>query len=117
MKDKKLTTQLFLLQLDENSFSGLKVKEHHYDEVNNLTLDSNLLQSLPEKLLDMKLKVAFSARNNNLTSVRKNNIDLTYIPFGAPFSYFVDSVRFLPKAHPNYERHPTFQQPLEMCLQ
>ena len=65
---KQTKTPFF--QLDENSFSGLKVKEHHYNEVDNLTLDSNLLKSLPEKLLDMNLQVAFSARNNNLTSVR-----------------------------------------------
>lgn len=59
-----------ILQLSSQSFTLLKVQDHHYDEVDNLTLDSNLMDSLHEKLLEMKLKLAFSARDNQLTTVR-----------------------------------------------
>ncbi len=48
----------------------LRVQEHNYDEVDNLTLDNNSLESLSEKLLDIKLGLGFSARQNKLTSVR-----------------------------------------------
>ena len=62
-----------LFQLDSEAFSILRVPEHNYDEVDNLTLDNNLLEALPEKLLEMKLAIGFSATSNRLTSVRQEN--------------------------------------------
>ena len=56
-------------QLDSHAFSNLNVKKHNYSEVDKLYLDNNQLDSLPEKLLKMRLKVRFSARNNKLTTV------------------------------------------------
>ena len=56
-------------QLDSQAFSNLNVKKHNYSEVDKLYLDNNQLDSLPEKLLKMRLKVRFSARNNKLTTV------------------------------------------------
>eukprot|EP00095_Tigriopus_kingsejongensis_P000769 maker-scaffold67_size430214-snap-gene-1.16 protein:Tk00769 transcript:maker-scaffold67_size430214-snap-gene-1.16-mRNA-1 annotation:"AGAP005417-PA" len=56
-------------KLNGRSFTYLKVSEHNYKEVDNLTLDSNRLKTLPEKLLDMKLGLSFSAKHNNLTSI------------------------------------------------
>ena len=66
-----LNPRLFLLsfQLDSEAFSILKVNDHNYDEVDNLTLDRNKLETLPEKLLEMKLGLSFSAKHNQLTSV------------------------------------------------
>ena len=58
-----------LFQLDSHAFSNLNVKKHNYSEVDKLYLDNNQLDSLPEKLLKMRLKVRFSARNNKLTTV------------------------------------------------
>ena len=37
--------------------------------MDSLTLDNNQLESLPEKLLEMNLRLLFSARKNKLTSV------------------------------------------------
>ena len=51
-------------QLNGEAFDLLRVEEHNYDEVDNLTLDNNDLDSLPEKLLEMRLGLSFSARNN-----------------------------------------------------
>ena len=65
-----LTVVLF--QLDSEAFSILRVEDHNYDEVDNLTLDNNLLEYLPEKLLEMKLGLSFSAKHNKLTSVSNN---------------------------------------------
>ena len=62
----------FLFQLDSRAFSNLNVKKHNYSEVDKLYLDNNQLDSLPEKLLKMRLKVRFSARNNKLTTVSTN---------------------------------------------
>jgi Leucine-rich repeat (LRR) protein len=56
-------------KLDSQAFSILKVDEHNYDEVDNLTLDNNRLVTLPEKLLEMKLGLSFSAKKNKLTSI------------------------------------------------
>ena len=58
-------------QLDSEAFSILRVSDHNYDEVDNLTLDSNQLETLPEKLLEMKLGLSFSAKHNKLTSVSR----------------------------------------------
>ncbi len=58
-----------ILQLDSVAFSLLDVSEQNYDSVDSLNLDSNVLEELPEKLLDMKLELMFSARNNKLTDV------------------------------------------------
>lgn len=60
---------LVCTQLDSDAFSILHINEHNYNEVDNITLDDNKLDELPGKLLDMKLKLSFSARNNQLTSV------------------------------------------------
>jgi hypothetical protein len=38
--------------------------------VENLTLNRNLLETLPEHLLEMKLGIGFSAKSNRLSSVR-----------------------------------------------
>ena len=65
-----ILSDFFVFQLNSDAFGILKVSEHNYDEVDNLTLDNNLLESFPEKLLDMKLKLSFSAKSNQLTSVR-----------------------------------------------
>ncbi len=62
-------------QLDRSSFLLLRITDHNYDEVNNLTLDSNRLDTLPEKLLDMELNWAFSARNNQLTDVSNVKVE------------------------------------------
>ncbi len=59
-----------IFQLDNAAFSLLKVAEHNYNEVENLTLNYNKLESLPENLLEMKLGIGFSAKSNHLTSVR-----------------------------------------------
>jgi len=56
-------------RLNDSAFSTLKVAEHNYGEVENLTLDSNLLETLPEKLLKMNLQLRFSAKNNKLRSI------------------------------------------------
>ena len=61
---------LTTFQLDSAAFNLLKVVEHNYNEVENLTLNNNLLDSLPENLLDMKLGIGFSAKSNQLSSVR-----------------------------------------------
>jgi hypothetical protein len=61
--------ELSLSQLDSEAFSILRVVDHNYDEVDNLTLDNNNLDTFPEKLLDMKLKLSFSAKDNLLTNV------------------------------------------------
>jgi hypothetical protein len=45
------------------------VIDYNYGEVENLTLNDNLLESLPESLLEMKLGIGFSAKRNKLTSV------------------------------------------------
>ncbi|TRY68648.1 hypothetical protein TCAL_07683 [Tigriopus californicus] len=63
------TVDLSQNKLNSRSFSFLKVEEHNYKDVDNLTLDKNRLQTLPEKLLDMKLGLSFSAKYNNLTSI------------------------------------------------
>ena len=55
--------------MDTAAFSLLRVPEHNYDEVDNLTLDRNLIDALPEKLLEMNLAIGFSATSNRLTSV------------------------------------------------
>ncbi len=61
---------LFSFQLDSEAFSHLRVTAHNYDEVDNLTLDRNDLDSLhSEKLLQMTLKVSFSAAGNRLDSI------------------------------------------------
>ena len=63
------TSSYKFFQLDSQAFSNLNVKKHNYSEVDKLYLDNNQLDSLPEKLLKMRLKVRFSARNNKLTTV------------------------------------------------
>jgi hypothetical protein len=57
-------------QLDNAAFDLLKVSDHNYNEVENLTLNRNLLETLPEHLLEMKLGIGFSAKSNQLSSVR-----------------------------------------------
>jgi len=47
----------------------LRVSESNYKEVENLTLNDNLLESLPESLLEMKLGISFKAKRNHLSSV------------------------------------------------
>ena len=59
----------YAFQLDNDAFSLLKVVEHNYNEVENLTLNDNRLQTLPENLLEMKLGIGFSAKNNQLSTV------------------------------------------------
>ena len=58
-------------QLNEVSYSKLDVKAYNYSQVDRLTLDNNHLETLSEKLFDMKLHSLLSARNNKLTSVRR----------------------------------------------
>ena len=58
-------------QLNEDSYSKLDVKAYNYSQVDRLTLDNNHLETLSEKLFDMKLHSLLSARNNKLTSVRR----------------------------------------------
>jgi hypothetical protein len=55
--------------LDNTAFNLLKVADHNYNEVENLTLNHNLLESLPENLLEMKLGISFSAKSNRLSTV------------------------------------------------
>jgi hypothetical protein len=59
--------------LDNEAFSLLKVAEHNYNEVEYLTLNDNRLQTLPENLLEMKLGISFSAKNNQLSTVSFNS--------------------------------------------
>ena len=73
----------FLFQLDSRAFSNLNVKKHNYSEVDKLYLDNNQLDSLPEKLLKMRLKVRFSARNNKLTTV---SFSLTHFTMASLYS-------------------------------
>ncbi len=56
--------------MDDSSFSSLRVPSQHYGEVEALRLDGNGLETLPEKLLEMRLNRAFSARDNRLKTVR-----------------------------------------------
>ena len=58
-----------IFQLNDEAFSSLDVESDHYTEIENLTLDGNKLEKLPEKLLEMSLGMRFSAKNNRLTSV------------------------------------------------
>jgi Leucine-rich repeat (LRR) protein len=60
---------MLFLKLNDTAFLSLDVKKHNYNEIENLTLDGNKLESLPEKLLDMNLGMRFSAKHNQLTSV------------------------------------------------
>ena len=60
-------------KINNSAFYGLDVKRDHYSEVENLTLDGNRLEDLPEKLLEMNLGMRFSAKDNYLTSVSCRN--------------------------------------------
>jgi Leucine-rich repeat (LRR) protein len=60
---------MLFLKLNDTAFLSLDVKKHNYNEIENLTLDGNKLESLPEKLLDMNLGMRFSAKHNQLTSI------------------------------------------------
>eukprot|EP00096_Caligus_rogercresseyi_P007072 TRINITY_DN2441_c0_g1_i1.p1 TRINITY_DN2441_c0_g1~~TRINITY_DN2441_c0_g1_i1.p1 ORF type:complete len:502 (-),score=79.63 TRINITY_DN2441_c0_g1_i1:100-1605(-) len=55
--------------INGSAFEGLKVIEQNYDEVDNLTINDNKLESLPEKILEMRLGLSFSARNNKLKTI------------------------------------------------
>ena len=63
------TWLVFIFQLNDEAFSSLDVEKDHYNEIENLTLDGNKLEKLPQKLLEMSLGMRFSAKNNRLTSV------------------------------------------------
>merc|ERR1719468_862067 len=55
--------------LNDEEFTSLDVEKDHYNEIENLTLDGNKLEKLPQKLLEMSLGMRFSAKNNRLTSI------------------------------------------------
>jgi len=59
---------MFPLQLTSSSFSYPLI---NYDKVENLKLDRNLLEKIPEEIMDIKLTRGFSARFNKLQTVRK----------------------------------------------
>ena len=64
-----LTLYIALFQLNGKAFEVLQIDEQNYKNVQHLTLDNNMLESLPAKLLKMSLKLGFSAKSNKLTSV------------------------------------------------
>ena len=65
-------------QLNGRAFENLQIDEQNYKPVQNLTLDNNNLESLPAKLLKMKLNSGFSAKSNKLTSVSDQRFYLSF---------------------------------------
>ena len=59
----------YYFQLDGTAFESLAIDEQNYEKIDTLILDNNNLESLPNKLLRMKLNLGFSVQSNKLTSV------------------------------------------------